>query len=276
MSLAYRGKALLSSLKVDEYAALVVHQRDSSQNEGTKIHAGVCEALGLPKDKIFFDASQINDMGTLTNLVARSRTLILLLTGDTLSRPHVLAQVYTALKCGAGVVPVVILEKGYDFAKASTLLGAADLAQILEKDSPGCVRVLGQHGIDVAEMGKLLQKTIPDLESMDFKLRWSDKMRACAIEEIAALVVASAAKVQPRSAGAPITNATNATPSGVHASVHVYTIPSRPSSRPRLGLGPLRDGPAQPREQPLVLAAEHLRREPPPHAPHRGRVPLPL
>ena len=65
--------------------------------------------------------------------MSSTRVLLLLQTRDTLTRPFVLAEIYHALTNDIPVVPVVIAGRGYDYAVASELLGAADFPARLEK-----------------------------------------------------------------------------------------------------------------------------------------------
>ena len=94
--------------------------------------------------------------------------MILLQTSETLFRPFVLAEVYTALSLGIPIVTVQITDKGYEFSKASALLGASDFPARLEAANQGSVAAL--QGIDVADMGRVLNERIPMLVSKEFKL----------------------------------------------------------------------------------------------------------
>ena len=90
-----------------------------------------------------------------------------------LTRPFVLLEIYTALKLGIPVVPVVISEEdhpghGYDFDEAKSLL--ANLSRALEGRNPGAIGLMNEHLAayeeTVEHVSALLADTLPNIISI--------------------------------------------------------------------------------------------------------------
>jgi len=186
-------------LAPDETLCFISHHRDGAKGEARTLHTELTKILNVDPKLIFIDVDALQDLDQLLRKhVGMTRVLIFLQTRQSLFRPFVLAELYTALLDGIGVVTVEIMGGGYDFKAASEMLSAPDFAQRLEKANPGSVSALERQGIDVAQMGKVLNQRIPNLISSKFDMTWVAKLRQAGIEEIAERVIELAARVSPR------------------------------------------------------------------------------
>ena len=84
------------------------------------LHCQLEQVLGMP---VFLDTNDLDDLGhLLSDCVARSSSLILLQTADVLTRPWPLLELFTAVRHGVQIVPVLIEGKGYSFENARETL----------------------------------------------------------------------------------------------------------------------------------------------------------
>ena len=183
----------------EETLCFISHHRGDARGEARTLHTELSKCLNIDKKLIFIDVDALQDLDQLLRKhVGMTRVLVLLQTRDVLFRPFVLAEIYTALLNGIGVLTVEIAKAGYDFTKASDLLGAKDFSQRLESANPGAVGALERQGIDVAQMGSVLNDRIPNLVSVPFDMTWPEDIREAGIKHIGTRIVEMGQKVPPR------------------------------------------------------------------------------
>ena len=132
---------LTIELEEGETLFFVLHHRASSHGEARYLHDGLCAELSCSPKQAFIDAYQLTDLSQLLKKhVAKTRVLLLLQAEETLQRPFVLAEVYTAFRFGIPVIPVKLSGKGYDFDRVQARLqSATGFAEALEKENAGSV-----------------------------------------------------------------------------------------------------------------------------------------
>ena len=183
----------------EETLCFISHHRGDAKGEARMLHTELSKCLNIDKKLIFIDVDALQDLDQLLRKhVGMTRVLVLLQTKDVLFRPFVLAEIYTALLDGIGVLTVNIANGGYDFTKASNLLGAKDFPRRLETANPGAVGALERQGIDVSQMGSILNDRIPNLVSVPFEMTWPEDIREAGIKHIGTRIIEMAQKVPPR------------------------------------------------------------------------------
>ena len=183
----------------EETLCFISHHRGDAKGEARTLHTELSKGLNIDKKLIFIDVDALQDLDQLLRKhVGMTRVLVLLQTRDVLFRPFVLAEIYTALLDGISILTVNIANGGYDFNKASNLLGATDFPRRLENANPGAVGALERQGIDVAQMGSVLNDRIPNLVSLPFDMTWPEEIREAGVKLIGTRVVEMAQKVPLR------------------------------------------------------------------------------
>jgi hypothetical protein len=197
-ALQSRASSLVDSFGSDEFVCFLSHHRGSAQGEARFLHTELSKALNIDKSKIFIDVDKLQDLAKLLREhVCMTRVLILLQTKEVLTRPFVLAEIYTALMEGIAVL-CVDLYKGYNFQEASKLLGARNFPDLIEAANPGTLDVLRRQGIDAAEMGRVLNERIPSLVSLKLDITWDTELRDASVGVVAKRILEDAERVQPR------------------------------------------------------------------------------
>ena len=108
--------------------------------------------------------SDLMDLRKLQEQVIASDVLVLFQTRSLLTRPWCLVEIFTALTEGVPIVAACV--EGafpYDFADAQQFLDNFETE--LESRNPGATEVVRQVGIDVADMGRRLRGSLPNIIS---------------------------------------------------------------------------------------------------------------
>ena len=125
----------------------------------------------LGRGSVFLDATDaiaLHDI--LSESLARSEALVLLLTKSVLERPWVLMEVYMALRLKLPLLCVHVVGGGYDFASASHYLNnlEAELEQ-RDKGALGELRTqLEQRGQSLHDLQTTLAAAIPSVIAIPF------------------------------------------------------------------------------------------------------------
>ena len=83
------------------------------------------------------------------------------------TRPWCLAELHDAIQSNIPLVPVVIINGGYDFKEGKRFLSSLT-PESLDAENKGDSLELEKLGIDVNELGKKLADTIPNIIALLF------------------------------------------------------------------------------------------------------------
>jgi hypothetical protein len=180
------------------------HHRGGADTEARLLKVELCALLGLNRRNVFLDSDEEHlNVNALLEHVRRTKVLVLLLTKDTLTRPHEIGEVCCALGEGIPVATVRLTDGGYDFEKVSAFLNARDFAAELETQSKGSVEALRKQGIDVAKAGALLRDHLANVVATELNTKACVRVLAAQIKDIAE-AIAIAAKRNPAKKKAPV------------------------------------------------------------------------
>jgi hypothetical protein len=144
-----------------KYAFMVSHAKSDAAAEATSLHEKLVELLGLQPDEAFLDSNNLKNIKECSQAAADSLVLILLQTKNTLTRPWVLAEIYSANDAGTKILPVLIEGKGYDFEASKQLLKSKAFGEELDAITPGATEELLNNGMDPALVGPILASILP-------------------------------------------------------------------------------------------------------------------
>ena len=150
----------------------------------TPTHVAITLSESLLGQRVFLDVEEQGlNIATLQNKVRNSKALAVVLSEHVWERPWCLVEVYTAIKAGIPVVPVLVVGEPYDFAKAAQHLKFLDTA--LGDDA---VKGLREDGFDVVDMAYVLSTVVPSLIATEFKPTAAKDLRAAQLKVIASTI----------------------------------------------------------------------------------------
>lgn len=161
-------------------ADLLVHVFAEAAADARQIKDKLCEKLGAP---VFIDSDDLMDLRKLQLQVTQSDVLVLFQTRNLLTRPWCLVEIFTALKNEVPIVAVCVAGAfPYDFADAQKFLDNFEVE--LEARNPGAGEVVRQCGIELAEMARLLQESVPFIISKRWEPGASQAVLDAQLEDI--------------------------------------------------------------------------------------------
>lgn len=166
------------------YAAFVSHYRAEAGCTARFLQVALARRLGRP---VFLDATDAVAIDKIiSDGVASSDMLVLVLTERVLTRPWVLLEAYEAVRRRIPLVPVFIEGAGYDYGRAAEYL--KDLETNLEAANPGAVgEIDGQlrkRGLSFAYLAEALQTAIPLTIAVQYSPDGSDNHIEAALSDM--------------------------------------------------------------------------------------------
>lgn len=130
---------------------------------------------------VFLDSEDLQDLAELQSHVQSSHNLVLLLTPGVLTRPWVLVEVVTAMRCGARVVPVEIQLKGRTFVYPDkAYFERLRKGETLQRDA---MRLLRSQNISLQELTWCLQQVFSRI-AVSFSPHRSDSIRQAELKDL--------------------------------------------------------------------------------------------
>ena len=115
---------------------------------------------------MFLDSDDLSDLRDLLEHVKASEVLVLLQSGEVLTRPWVLLELYTAVTNDVPIVALHVADRNYDFHSALDLLEHLDTE--LDRRNPGAAEMLLDFGVDILDVAYRLSETLPNIISGSF------------------------------------------------------------------------------------------------------------
>ena len=123
----------------------------------------------VPGASIFLDSDDLKDLRALLTHVRNSACLVILQSENVLERPYCLLEIYAAIEAGVPIVALNVIGKGYDFARAVTLLTHLDHPSTMEASNPGASKLVEREaGTDLQAVAHALAQTVPNVISVNF------------------------------------------------------------------------------------------------------------
>ena len=168
-----------------KYDVFISHHKGSSGVEARLLADRLASGGFFSRERIFLDVETgLEDISQLGQYVRESSVLVLLLTNETLTRPFVLAETYTALMSDVRVVPIELAGKKYDFNAALKFL-RDHFKRNLERANPGAVDRLERAGINVDHMGRTILKKLPELIAISVDFNAQELILKGMVEQVA-------------------------------------------------------------------------------------------
>ena len=141
------------------------------------------DPLAAGTSDVFLDSDDLSDLRNLLNHVKQSEVLVILQSKGVLTRPWVIAELYTAV---TNAVPIVALNVrnsySYNYAEALDFLMFFD--QEIEIANAGAAQLLVDMGIDPEDVAYRLSDCLPNIVSTDFNPNASEKVIQASLEDL--------------------------------------------------------------------------------------------
>ena len=137
----------------------------------------------LQNARAFLDCDDLNDLRLLLDDVKKSKAVVVMLTKKYFTRPWCLAELHAAIQSNIPIIPVKVVDGGYDFEEGKRFLSTLT-PESLDTESKGASEVLKDIGIDVTELGKKLADVIPNIIALPFNPSGSKNVINAQIDDI--------------------------------------------------------------------------------------------
>jgi hypothetical protein len=134
-------------------------------------------------NEVFLDSDDLSDLRNLLVHVRQSKALVLLQSKGVLTRPWVIAELYTAVTSDVPIVALNVRNSyAYDYAEALDFLMFFD--QEIDIANPGAAQLLIDMGVDPEDVAYRLSDCLPNIISTDFNPNASEKVIQASLEDL--------------------------------------------------------------------------------------------
>ena len=135
-------------------------------------------------NEVFLDSDDLSDLRNLLVHVRQSKALVLLQSKGVLTRPWVIAELYTAVTSDVPIVALNVRNSyAYDYAEALDFLMFFD--QEIDIANPGAAQLLIDMGVDPEDVAYRLSDCLPNIISTDFNPNASQNMLQASLVDLA-------------------------------------------------------------------------------------------